>query len=55
MATLHPGLPELNLPSRQGGSPSVSSWLLSYPMFRDACNVRKRILSHCRRTSGFPF
>ncbi|MEX3846291.1 hypothetical protein [Paraburkholderia sp. BR10882] len=36
MATLHPGLPELNLPSRQGGSPSVSSWLLSYPMFRDA-------------------
>src|ERR1700758_5619573 len=36
MPTLHPGLPELNLPSRQGGSPSVSSWLLSYPMFRDA-------------------
>ena len=35
MPTPRPGLPDLNLLSRQGGSPSVGSWLLSYPMFRD--------------------
>jgi len=35
MHTFHPGPPDLSLVSRQGASP-VSSWLLSYPTFRDA-------------------